>query len=171
MCHECVVCLSHSFCASILHRIRDGVIQLRVDRSRIGVGRIHPVTIRNVSCKTTSTSFLCAECSHTGQQYSAVEKHSAIIVVRSVLAFAPQLVTFSLRSRLFCVDTFWRVFSQWLLYIRERSNNTPKYTGLSTCSSFIPFHDTFSFTLAYLFLRWKAVSLVLVGFGHKRLLL
>ena len=129
------------------------------------------MTIRNVSCKTTSTSLLCAERSHTGQQYSAVEKHSAITVVRSVLAFTPQLVPVSLRSRLFHVNTFWWIFSQWLLYVRERSNNTPKYTGLSTCSSFTPFHDTFSFTLAYLFLRWKAVSLVLVWFGRRRLLL
>jgi len=69
----------------IFRRIWGGAIPLSSVRSEVGVERVHPVTIRKVPRSAKSTFFLCVDLYHAGQQYSAVEKHSAMAVAQSVL--------------------------------------------------------------------------------------
>ena len=75
-------------------------------RSGVVVGRMH------------ETAF----CYETAGQYSATERHSAVVVVLVVSGYAPRFVPCSFIRGLFREESFARVFRQWFPYVSERSS-------------------------------------------------
>ena len=71
---------------------------------------MHPVTILHVSLGTGFILQAWLDLYQAGQAYSAVEKHRASAVERSVLGWAPHFELVSWRRRLFLVDTLALVF-------------------------------------------------------------
>ena len=66
-----------------------GAIPASTDRLLVFVGLRHPVIILQVSFSVASSFFAWVERSHTGQAYSAAEKHSARADDLSVVGVAP----------------------------------------------------------------------------------
>ena len=75
---------------------------------------------------SASTFFAWHEFPHTGAQYSAVEKESAIAVVLKVSGFDPQLEFASLSRMLFLVATLAFTFLTCSLNDSVRSSVTPR---------------------------------------------
>jgi len=75
---------------TLMRRSSAGWMPARMGRLHAGVGRRHPVTIRKASLMAGSISRVSALRHQTGAQYSAVECTRARVVVRRVVAEAPQ---------------------------------------------------------------------------------
>ena len=69
-----------------LRRSSAGSMPATIGKLTIGVGRKHPVTIRNASLMVVSIRPVCALRHQAGAQYSAVECTRAKVAVRSVEA-------------------------------------------------------------------------------------
>ena len=72
----------------------------------------HPVTMRKASLISLSIRCVCALRLHTGAQYSAVKQTRARVVMRKVVASAPQPVPANRRIRATRDVKFWRKASK-----------------------------------------------------------
>ena len=91
-----------------------------------GVGRRVPVMVLQALLSSGSIFLAWQEFLHTGAQYSAVEKLSAIDVVLRVSGFVPQLEFASLSRMLFLVATFALTLLTCSLKESVRSSVTPR---------------------------------------------
>ena len=106
--------------------ISGGAMPDRIYRLSVGVGFRQPVISRQAALIAGSSFLACADLSHTGQAYSALDKHKASAVDRIVLGFAPHCVPLSLRNILFLAHTLPFVFSMCFLYVKLLSSVTPR---------------------------------------------
>ena len=130
------------------------------------VGFRQPVIIRQVSISVASSLFAWVERSHTGQAFSAADKHSARADDLSVVGVAPHFEFLSLRVMLFLVPTFFLVFSICALYDTVRSSVTPRYTGRLQWIRITPFQLVLSCLPHSRFRRWKRLTCVFIGFAR-----
>jgi len=98
----------------------------------------------------------------TGVQYSAVEWTRAKVVVRRVVAPAPQPEPTSCRRSATRDVNFLRSGSRCRWYVSDLSNVTPRYLGSEQKGRVSLLKFTFSSRLASLLLRWKTADTVLV---------
>ena len=139
-----------------------GWMPTRVERLSAGVGPRHPVTICKASLMAESMKRAWALRHQTGAQYSAVEWTRARVVVRNVVAPAPQLEPANrLRSAMRDVSLL-RNDSRCRRYVSDLSNVTPKYLGSEQKGRVSLLKLTLSSRLASLLLRWKTAETVLV---------
>lgn len=68
------------------------------------------------------------------------DKHNTYAVFLSTFGMAPHLLLLSFLIRLLRESTIFQVFSQWNLYVKERSITTPSYVGFPMCYSVLFFH-------------------------------
>lgn len=104
--------LSFSMSVATSRLMHGGAIPLSIYKFSYLVGFKHPIIIRPASFMAISTFLVCTEFLHTGQAYSAVEKHSAIADIRNVSGSATHLSPTNFRIIPFLVFTFFCVFSQ-----------------------------------------------------------
>jgi len=141
-----------------LRRSSAGWMPARIGSLSAGVGRRHPVTVRNASLIVRSIRRVWALRHQTGAQYSAVEWTRARVAVRSVVAPAPQPEPASrLRSAMRDVS-FLRSYSRCRRYVSDLSNVTPRYLGSEQKGRVSLLKLTFSSRLASLSLRWKTAD-------------
>ena len=94
-----------------LHRSLIGRIPAKTNKSSIGVGRRHPVTVQKTSLIGLFRTRVRALQHKTGKQYSAGECARARVAVRNVVAPTPQVSIPKISSKsqrvllIFCVVT------------------------------------------------------------------
>lgn len=118
-----------------------------------GVLLRQPVTKRQDSFRMVSICFKWTDLLHTELAYSPAKKQSDSADKCSVCALAPHVEPVSFRSVLFFVAIFSLVFSQWCLYVRDRSSITPRYVGCAEFSIMVPRHSISRVRSASLFFR------------------
>ena len=87
-------------------RMSGGIIPLTTGSMKVGVDRMHPDTSRRPLFRAASSRCVWALRHHTGEQYSAGAKASAVVDVWSTSKCAPHFVPANLRSRLHRALTF-----------------------------------------------------------------
>ena len=95
-------------------------------RSCVAVPLVQPTYDSTCIVDSSIDVFICLDRSHTGMQYSAVDKQSAIAVVLMVGGFAPHVVPVSFCRILFLLLIFIFVFLQCSLNVSDLSNVTPR---------------------------------------------
>lgn len=110
---------------------------------------MNPVAIWHVSFMALFTALAWPDLLHTGQSYSAVEKHNAFAVILSTNGRALHLTETRFLRTLSLVITFCLVLTQCCLWVRMRSNVMTRYIGKSVCSRSFSSNSTFNFRLVF----------------------
>lgn len=155
----------HSLKAASCREMKGGGKLLKTYNHSIGVDCTVPLITRSALFISTSTIFVWQLFIQTGEQYCAIDKTMACVVIFSVLAEQPHDVPASFCTMFTLGLIFDLTDSMFRRYVKDLSRYTPRYFGLLSCLTSSPSNFNFRCRLACRLLRWNTQDVVFSTFG------